>query len=71
MDFRDKSKINFDIVVNNNEIYLRFHSGAMFEAISVKKDAFDVESLREYYNMLEFTYNLSSKLINVIKDVDI
>lgn len=71
IEFRNRTKNEFDIVINNNEIYLRFHCGTMFEATSLKKGAFDEKTLREYYNILDFTYKLSTKLIDIIKEVEI
>lgn len=71
IEFKNKTKNEFDIVIDHNNIYLRFHCGAIFEAASLKKDAFDMETLRKYYDILQFTYSLSKKLINTIEEVEI
>ena len=71
LDFLKKYDMDFDVVIENNIIYLRFHSGAMFEANSIKKGAFDENTIKKYYDMLEFTYNLSDKIIKIIEDVQI
>lgn len=71
LDFLKKYDMNFDVVIKNNIIYLRFHSGDMFEAASIKKEAFDENTIKKYYDMLEFTYNLSDKLIKLINETEI
>jgi len=69
--FRANTKMHYDIVIKNNELYIRFHSGNMFEISSSKKGIFDKETIRKYYYMLKFTYDLSSRIIETIKDVNI
>ena len=71
IDFQKKYNMKFDIVIENNMIYLRFHSGAMFEASLIKKGAFDERIIKKYYDMLEFTYNLSDKFIKTIHETEI
>lgn len=71
IDFQNKNNIKYDIIINNNIIYLRFHCGNMFEAQSIKKGIFEEESLRKYYNILKFTYELSNKIIEVINETEI
>ena len=68
VQFVNNTKMKYDIYIKDNELYLRFHSGAMFEAGSLKKEALDKETLEKYFYMLNFTYNLSNKLINVVND---
>ena len=64
--FEDKTKMKYDIYIKNDELYLRFHSGAMFEIENLKKEILDKELIEKYFYMLNFTYNLSNKLINII-----
>ena len=71
VDFENKTNMKFDIFIKGNELYLRFHSGAMFEAYNLKKGALDKGSIQKYFYMLNFTYNLSNKLINVVNDTQI
>lgn len=56
---------------NTKKLYLRFHSGAMFEIGNLKKEILDKELIQKYFYMLNFTYNLSNKLINIISDTQI
>ena len=71
VQFENKTNMKFDIVIKENELYLRFHSGSMFEVGNIKKGALDKEAVQKYFYMLNFTYNLSNKLINVINDAQI
>ena len=43
----------------------------MFEAGGLKKEAIDEELLEKYFYMLNFTYNLSKKLIKTIEECQI
>ena len=71
IEFRNKTNMEYDILINNNELYLRFHSGGMFEAGKLKNGAIDKETARKYFYMLNFTYNLSNKIIKLIQKTEI
>ena len=71
IDFINKTNIKYDIIINNNNIYLRFHCGAMFEPQSLKKGIIDKKQIEKYFYMLNFTYNLSDKIINLIDETEV
>ena len=71
VSFKKSTGINYDISIYDNIMYLRFHTGTMFEFNSFKKGAFDEEMLRKYYNVLDFTYTLSKMLIDLIEKTEI
>ena len=71
VDFENKTKMKFDIVIKENELYLRFHSGDMFEPTNLKNGPLDKKTIEKYFYMLNFTYNLSNKLIDVINNTEI
>lgn len=71
IDFENKTNIKYDIVINNNNIYLRFHCGPMFEPEALKKGIIDKKDIQKYFYMLNFTYNLSDKIIKLIKETEI
>ena len=71
VDFENKTKMKFDIFIKENELYLRFHSGDMFEPTNLKNGALDKISIEKYFYMLNFTYNLSNKIINVVNETEI
>ena len=68
IEFEDKTNMKYDIYIKNNELYLRFHSGAMFEVGKLKNGALDKAMIQKYFYMLNFTYNLSNRLIRIVKD---
>lgn len=69
--FVNKTNIRYDIVIKNDILYLRFHCGPMFEPTNIKKGHLDKETLEKYFYMLNFTYNLSNKMIKVIEETEI
>lgn len=71
VEFRNKTKINYDIVMCNNNMYLRFFTGTMFEMKSIKKGAMDKEMLKKYYDVLNFTYTLSEKMLKTVEEAEI
>ena len=70
VNFKIKTNIQYDITIINNEIYIRFHSGEMFEAENINNSLNKAE-IEKYFYMLNFTYNLSKKLIDVINETQI
>lgn len=66
--FQNNTNIKYDIFIKDNELYLRFHCGEMFEPGKLKNGPIDKDLLRKYFYMLNFTYNLSNKLIKVINE---
>ena len=71
VSFKKSTGMNYDISIYENIMYLRFHTGTMFEFKSFKKGAFDEEMLRNYYNVLDFTSTLSKMLIDLIEKTEI
>ena len=70
IEFQNQNKVRFDVVIYNNNIYIRFHCGEMFEPSNISKGPIHKESLKKYYNILNFTSSLSNKLVNLIKDTE-
>ena len=66
--FQNNTNIEYDIFIKDNELYLRFHCGEMFEVGRLKDGPLDEKLLKKYFYMLNFTYNLSNKLIDVINE---
>lgn len=71
ISFKKLTGIKYDISIYNKVMYLRFHTGNMFELKSVKKGAFDKDLLKKYYNVLDFTYTLSKTIIDLIENTEI
>lgn len=70
-DFYNTLNYRFDIVINNNIIYLRFHSGPMFETGSFKEGSIPKDTLNKYYNILNFINDLTHELIDTINSTEI
>ncbi|MBQ2835507.1 MAG: DUF3137 domain-containing protein [Clostridia bacterium] len=71
IDFVNKTNMEFDIYIKENELYLRFHSGDMFEPANLKKGALDKDLIQKYFYMLNFTYNLSNRLIKLVNETEL
>lgn len=71
IEFENKTNMKFDVFIKNNELYIRFHSGEMFEIKNLKNGPLDKESIQKYFYMLNFTYNLSKRLIDLVEETQI
>lgn len=71
ISFKKLTGIKYDITIYNNVMYLRFHTYSMFELKSIKKGAFDKVMLKNYYDVLDFTYTLSKTIIDLIEKTEI
>ena len=69
--FRTQWKIPFDIVINNNIMYIRLHTGYMFESNYSKKNAIDEKKTKTYYNITDFIYSLSKEMIKCVKETQL
>ena len=69
-EFYDTYKIKFETVIKNNNIYIKFDTGAMFEPNILKKSN-DINSLWIYYNVLNFVTNLTIKINKLLKDLEV
>lgn len=68
--FYNSYKIKFEIVLKNNNIYIRFDTGAMFEPNILSKSN-DIKTLWIYYNVLKFVTNVTIKINKLLKDIQI
>ena len=70
--FEKETKMKYDIYIRNNELYLRFHEGSLDVNIGkIKDEVLDKKVLGRYFYMINFTYNLSTKLIETINNIEI
>lgn len=70
VNFREEMDMEYELTIKNNCIYIRFLSGEMFEPAGVTKFSLDKNMLYKYYKMLDFSFSLTNKLINLIKDAE-
>lgn len=68
VDFRKVLKDNFDIYIIDDSMYIRLHVGPMFESVINETETIDKVTVKKYYDILDFTYNLSNKMIQVIEE---
>lgn len=69
IDIQNKLGYVFDLVIKGNNLYLRIHTGDMFEPGSLKGGMFNKELIQKYYFVLKFTYTISNRLIELIDDI--
>lgn len=69
LDLYNKYKINFDIIVMNNKMYVLFNTGNMFEVFSNKKNP--NEMLEKYFEIMKFIYKLVDKILKTIENTQI
>ena len=70
ISFYQKYETNFEILIKNNNVYIRFDTGAMFEPNILKK-AHDIDTLWIYYSVLQFVTNVTTKINKLLKEIEI
>lgn len=70
VQFYDKYKIKFEIVIKNYKIYIRFDTGAVFEPNILRKSN-DINILWVYYNILNFVTSFTIKINKLIKNIEV
>ena len=70
MDFKEQNRFTPEITINENNMYIRFNTGEVFEANMLKK-ALDYDTLLKYYNIINFTLELTEKILKNIKETEI
>lgn len=70
IDFKAKNKIAPEITLKENKLYIRFCTGAVFEP-KITKRALDYDTLHKYYDIINFTLDLSEKFSKNIIETDI
>ena len=70
MEFKRQSKIKYELTIKEQVIYIRFHTGPVFEA-NVLKDSLDFNMLKKYYDIIEFILNVTRKINKTIEETEI
>lgn len=71
VDFRNQLKMPLDILIRDDIMYVRLHVGKMFEAKFNKNSVIDKHIAENYFNIINFIYNLSKKMIQTIEETEI
>lgn len=70
VDFYNKYYIDYEIVIKNNRIYMRFFTGSMFEP-KVFGNAMDKKLLFSYFCILKFIVDVTKEVNKALKYVEI
>ena len=69
VDFKRKMAMDFEISIINQDLFIRFRCGKMFEASSVNKFSLDKDLLYKYYRILSFCLEVSDLFIKSVNEV--
>ena len=69
IDFKGKNKIVPEITIKDNKIFIRYETGNVFEPNFIKNDM-DFDKLKKYYNIINFTLELSKQFAQNIMEFD-
>lgn len=69
-DFYNKYNLDFEIVLKNDNIYLRFYTGPMFEP-KLFGNSMDIEILFTYYFILQFVIEVTTKINKVLDEIEL
>ncbi len=70
INFRQESKIKYELTIKNNSMYIRFHTGGVFEPKAFK-NALDYDTLKRYYDIIDFIFKVSREINKAIENTDI
>ncbi len=70
IDFIQQSKIKYELTINKDQIYIRFHTGGVFEP-SLFKNSLDYSMLKKYYDIIDFVFKVTREINSVIEKVEI
>jgi hypothetical protein len=71
VDFRKQLKMPLDILIRDDTMYIRLHVGKMFEAKFNKNSVIDKQIAEKYFNIVNFIYTLSKKMLQTIEETEI
>ena len=66
LNFIKQYKIKYEITVKKDSIFMRFKTGPMFEP-KIQKKALDYETLKRYYNILQFIIKVSEEILKSVE----
>lgn len=64
--FYNEMKIDYEVTIKENSLYIRFWCGKMFETAKLNKFSLDRNTLYKYYKMLDFSFSLTDKLLKLL-----
>lgn len=70
LDFKENNKMVPELTIKGNKLYIRFNTGDIFEA-KVFKSSLDYSTLQKYFNTINFTLDITEKILKNIKETEI
>lgn len=70
IDFYNLYKIDFEMLLKRNKMYIRFNTGSMFEPNILKKSS-NIKSLWVFYNVINFVTTFTIRMNKLLKDLEI
>lgn len=70
IEFKEKSKIKYEITLKGEKMYIRFHTGGVFEP-KLFGQSLDFNMLKKYYDIIEFIFNVTRQFNKVIEETEI
>lgn len=68
LEFYNQMKILCEITITDNHIYIEFSCGKLFENPKTESFSLDKDTIYKYYRILDFTFEMSNMLVNLIND---
>ncbi len=70
IDFYNRYNLEYEIVIRNNKIYMRFFTGPMFEP-KIFGHSMDKQLLFTYFCILKFIVDITKEINKVLKEIEI
>lgn len=70
IEFKESSKIRYELTLKNGQIYIRFHTGGVFEP-KLFGQSLDFNTLKKYYDIIEFIFRVTRQINKVIAETEI
>lgn len=70
IEFKEESKIKYELTIKQNQIYIRFHTGEVFEP-KMFTHSLDYDMLKRYYDIIEFIFKVSREINKAIENTEI
>ena len=70
IDFRKQSKIKYELTIKDSNIFIRFHTGGVFEP-GLFKNSLDYNMLKRYYDIIDFVFKVTREINSVVEKTDI
>lgn len=70
VEFREQKKIRYEIIIENYEVSMRFHTGEVFEPMLLKS-TLDYDMLKKYYDIIDFVFKVTREINKAIENTEI